>query len=137
MYIAAMPFEEFRRRSRPVTGQPVVGIQNRGTISLNIAAYNLLTAIKEPVDSNLSLRFLYDPERKIVAFRPVAPDTRDSYPIRKQPASESYLVTGKGFFSYYGVSTSEGVKRYKLRTLEGGLAGFSLIDDEIGKDDEG
>jgi len=132
-----MAFEEFRRRSRPITGQPVVGIQNRGTISFNGAAYNLMAAIKSPVDSHLSMKFLYDPDRKLIAFRPVAPETPDSYPIRKQPASESYLATGRGFFSYYGISTSEGVKRYRLRTLEGGLAGFSLVDDEIGKEGEG
>ena len=83
------------------------------------------------------MKFLYDPDRKLIAFRPVAPETPDSYPIRKQPASESYLATGRGFFSYYGISTSEGVKRYRLRTLEGGLAGFSLVDDEIGKEGEG
>ena len=131
-----MAFEEFRRRSRPITGQPVIGVQNRGTISFNIAAYNLLAAIRPPVNANLSIKFLYDPDRKLVGLRPVAPDTPDSYPVRKQPASESYLATGRGFFSYYGIDTSSGVKRYRLHTLEGGIAGFSLVDDEIGKEAE-
>ena len=133
-YISAMAFEEFRRRSRPVTGQPVIGIQNRGTISFNQAAYNLMAAISPPVNANLSIKFLYDSDRKLVAFRPVAPDTADSYPVRKQPASESYIATGRAFFGYYGIDTKSGVKRYRVRTLEGGVVGFSLVEDEIGKE---
>ena len=129
-----MPFEEFRRRSRPITGQPVIGIQNRGTISFNQPAYNLMAAITLPVDSNLSIKFLYDSDRKMVAFRPVPPDTADSYPVRKQPASESYIATGKAFFSFHGIDTKSGVKRYRIRALEGGIVGFSLVDDEIGKE---
>jgi len=130
-----MAFEVFRRRSRPVSGQPTIGLQNRGTLSLNAAAFKLLADMVQPTDAKIFVQFLYDPEKRVIGLRPVPPETSDSYPVRKQPASESYLLTGRGFLSYYGLDTT-GIRRYRARVFEGGVVGFSLIDDEIDRKEE-
>ena len=125
-----MAFEVFKRRSRAISTKPVIAIQNRGTVSLNAAAHALFTTIRKHTEGDLYIQFLYDAEHKLVGFRPVAPETKDSYPVRKQPQSESYLVTGRGFFSYNGIPT-DGVRRYAARILEDDIVGFGLEEDEL------
>jgi hypothetical protein len=124
-----MPFQLFKRRSKVTSTQPTIGVQHRGTMSLNSAAFELFVSVGRIEDrSNVFTQFLYDPETRTVALRPVPPETRDSYPVRKQPASESYLVTGRGFVAFFGIDAKD-VRRYTVRVIEGNMIGFSLTDE--------
>src|SRR5262249_54559169 len=122
--------------SRPITDQAVIGIQNRGTISLNQAAYGLLHARRpksSQAEGDIYVQLLYDKTRQVVAFRPVTKDAEDGYVVRKQPNAASYILTGKGFLAYYGIESNR-LRRFRIRPLvELDLVGFSLVSDEIGK----
>ncbi len=132
--ICLVALEMFRRRSRAATDQPTVGIQLRGAFSLNAAAHKLLLE-KRPkaAEGDLFVQIFFDRVTKVVAFQSVVAESDNAYVVRKQPNSASYILTGRGFTSYYGIDTST-TRRYRLRELPHGLAGFSLLDDEIGKD---
>jgi hypothetical protein len=94
-------FEVFTRRMVPLVKQPAVTIQRRGNISVNRAAYE---ALGKPE----AVELLYDPDEKIVGFRPI-PTTKDhAYPMRPQGQKEigPYLVAGMAFTKYYGIDTT-------------------------------
>ena len=121
-----MTFEVFKRRARPFVSDPVVGIQSRGTISLNAAAYNLL---KGGCDvEELYAELLFDLEKKIVGIRAVEKGAPNSYIVRKQKHAESYLITAKAFVSYYGIELRE-ARHYSLKNFGDGIVGFSLEND--------
>lgn len=87
----------------------------------------LLEASKAPTTSidNVWIQFLYDSEKRVVGIRLSTKDTVDSYPLRRMRKSDSYLATGRGFFSFYNLSTAKH-RRYTPRIYEGGILGFSL-----------
>ena len=146
-----MSFEVFERKSRPTSTVPTVGLQTRGTMSLNAAAFELLTmekpkrpdrspvkpgkqkakAGKRPLEEYEALvEFLFDKERAIVGLRVAQPTGLNSYPVRRQPQSESYLVTAKAFLTYHGIQTDQ-LRRYTARLYDGEILGFSLKEDEL------
>ena len=128
-----MPFEMFVRRSRPTTTQPVVGIQNRGTISFNQSAFAMLSErMPKGAKGEVYAQLFYDRERQVVAFKAVTETADNAYIVRKQPNAASYIMTGKGFLGYFGLM-SETLRRYHLRQLDNGLVGFSMVEDELGQ----
>jgi hypothetical protein len=129
--MVGMSFEMFKRRSRAISTRPVIAIQNRGTLSLNAAAYALLQQVRPQED--MWVNFLFDRETKTVGLQPVDPESKDSYPVRKQPQSLSYLTTGRGFLAYYGIEATR-LRRFEARIYDNTLVGFSLIKDELDKD---
>jgi hypothetical protein len=120
-----LEFKRYERRSRPIGTDPVVGIQRRGTISFNAAAFSLLGGQK---GKDLYVELLFDEEHQVVGIRSVEPGGRHSYPVRKQPRAESFLVTGKGFLAYNNVPIGE-ARQYRAKDLGNGIIGFSLKDD--------
>lgn len=126
-----MAFEKFERRSRPVSTEPVMAIQKRGTLSMNSAAHALLEEAGTNTDSDgrVHTELLFDPDQRLVGFRASDPGTA-TYPIRKQPKSDSYLVTGRAFANFYDIPVGE-VRHFRARELGDGIVGFSLNDDQI------
>lgn len=126
-----MRFERFERRSRPSTTEPIMAIQKRGTFSLNAAAYAMLEREEVPRDKDgrLHAELLFSPEDRVVGLRAAEPGGA-TYPVRKQPNSESYLMTGRAFTVYYEIDTQE-TQQYAVRELEDGIIGFSLDEDKI------
>jgi hypothetical protein len=126
-----MEFERFDRRSRPTSTDPIMAIQKRGTFSLNAAAYAMLEKAGAPRDNNgrLHAEILYSPTEKVVGLRATAPGVA-TYPVRKQPKSESYLMTGRAFTVYYGIDTRK-TQQYAVRDLGDGIIGFSLESDRV------
>jgi hypothetical protein len=49
--------------------------------------------------------------------------------VRKQKQAESYLLTGKVFFQYYGIPL-KGVQRFNAHSFGDGIVGFSLEKDQ-------
>ena len=107
-------FETFTRRATPLAAEPRVAIQKRGTISLNRSAF-------EALGSPAAVELLFDKGEQVVGIRPVPPDVRHSYPLRKQPSSFSYLIAGQAFCNYYGIPTGE-TRRYAATTIDDVLA---------------
>lgn len=125
-----MPFQVFRRRSRVTYSKPSIGVHRRGTLSFNGAAIDLLAEHSKIADkTNIYVQLLYDPEQKIVGLRSVPPESTDSYPVRKQRKSDSYLLSGGGFFGYHRIDVSVH-RRYTARIYDGDVLGFSLLEHD-------
>ena len=123
-----MAFEVFRRKSRPTVKDPIIGMQSRGTFSLNAAAYKLVRGDRE--DDELHVELLYDADEQVIGIRGVDPGAPNSYVIRKQKGAESYLMTGVGFLNYYGIPFTGKARHYIAREFDGGIVGFSLEKDK-------
>lgn len=106
-------FEVFNRRAAPVTTQPLVTIQKRGTMSFNRAAFE---ALGEPE----AVELLFDRQERIVGFRPVGGDVPHAYRPRKQGRTYNYLVAGQAFTQHYGIETDT-ARRYPAAMLDGVL----------------
>ena len=76
------------------------------------------------------VEFLYAKDEQIVGMRLASPESVHAYPVRRQPKSESYLVTAKAFLGYHEVPVDK-LHRYKAQLLDGGVLGFSLKEDEV------
>jgi hypothetical protein len=145
-------FELFERTLGRTSNQiPTIGLQKKGTLSLNTAALTLLlgtqttrptknagasaAANKAPKQPGPKAKhqpvayveLLYDKARGIVGIRLASPDNRNSYAIRKQPGSESFLLAGKAFFDYHKVELGI-VRRFTPRIYEGNILGFNLSE---------
>ncbi len=123
-----MAFETFKRKSRPFVNDPIVGIQTRGTLSLNAAAFNLLKGGRDV--EKLYAELLFDPENHIVGIRAADKGASNSYIVRKQNYAESYLMTARAFVVYYGIEHGE-ARHYSLKDFGDGIVGFSLKNDLI------
>ena len=106
-------WETFRRRAAPVTTQPMVTIQKRGTISLNRPA---LEALGEPA----AVELLYDRDERLMGLRPVDPVASHAYRPRKQGRTSNIIVSGQAFTQYFNVETSA-ARRYPAAMLDGVL----------------
>jgi hypothetical protein len=135
----AFAFETYQRRSRPPTGEAVMAIQKRGTISLNGPAYRMLAgqdkgAEDEKLDNakettTLYVELLFDPERRAIGLRAVPPKTPNSYPVRKMARAQTYLMTARGFLRYYRVPVGKH-RQYAATELAPGIIGFTLGEDD-------
>jgi hypothetical protein len=102
-----MPFEVFDKRAATATKSPMATIQKRGLFSINKAAYDLLGAPE-------AVELLYDPEEKLIGFRPVAPTSPRAFPVRSQGANAStFMIAGRAFAQHYGLNT-ETARRYAV-----------------------
>ncbi len=107
-----MPFEEFDKRAAVVSKSPFVTVQRRGTMSLNRAAYDLM-------GSPEAVTLLYDPEEKLIGFKPTAIESPRAFPVRVQGANAStYVVAGQAFSGHYGIDTST-ARRYAVGMKDG------------------
>lgn len=114
-------FVEFDRQdSHAIPDEPMLTLQRRGLISLNLAAFK---ALGEPAAVSL----LYDPDEGIIALRKVARTYHNGYPVRKQPNSRSYLVGATGFTSYHKIET-EVPRRYMGRLYGEQTLGFVVAE---------
>jgi hypothetical protein len=89
-------FQVFDKRAVPISGEPMVTIQRKGPISINKIAYH---AMGEPAFVEL----LYDPDERIIGFRPLKELLRHAYPIRKPNRGSTFLIAGHAFLKFYGI----------------------------------
>lgn len=114
-------FEWFDKGSIPKTDRPRVGIQKRGTFSLNRAAHEALAA-----PSHVKLAF--DKARQVIGIAAADPDEAGAQAIRKQPNSSSYLFTGTAFANYYKIPLGNS-RRYWGETQREGLLTVDLTQE--------
>ncbi len=118
-----MPFEVFDKRAATATKSPMATIQKRGMFSINRAAYQ---ALGEPE----SVELLYDPEEKLIGFRPVSPTSPRAFPVRAQGANDStFMIAGRAFTQNYGLDT-EVARRYAVEMKDGILV-LDLKSDSV------
>lgn len=107
-----MPFEVFDKRTAAVTKSPMATIQKQGSFSLNKAAH---AALGTPD----AVELLYDPEEKLVGFRPVSPTSPRAFPVRPQgKGAGTLMVSGQAFARHYGLDTSK-ARRYPVEVRDG------------------
>jgi len=94
-----MPFETFKRQRAPVSPDPSVTIQKRGTLSFNVPAYAAL-------ESPEAVELLFDREQRLVGIRKTEPDTDHAYLVRPLGrGGTNWLISGRAFTVYYGIPT--------------------------------
>lgn len=109
-----MPFEVFKRQRAPVSTEPAVTIQKRGTLSLNAAAYESLEAPE-------AVELLYDRSERLIGMRKANPSTDHAYAVRPLgKGGRNWLISGRSFSAYYGIPT-ESARRWSARVDEGML----------------
>lgn len=124
-------FVRFERKSSRRSTEPRISIQKRGTFSINSVAYGMLQRgdIAKDAEDRVHVEFLFDPAERIVGIRQVKPSA-STYPLRKLPRSDSYLLSGHAFAAQGGIPIDK-TRRYRARAFEDGIVGFSLAEDEV------
>ena len=101
-------FEVFTGRAR-LSGEEAITIHRGGLVSVNRAAH---VALGEPA----AVELLYDRHEHVMGMRGASPEVPHAYPVRKQRASSSRLVSGGAFTRCYGIPTDT-ARRYRPRML--------------------
>ena len=71
---------------------------------------------------------IYNAKTKVVGIRGAADDAKGRYRLRTQKNSGSCLVTGKRFFTHYGLRI-EKARTFDAEAFDGGIVGFQLADE--------
>jgi len=112
-----MPFETFKRQRAPVSKDPAVTIQKRGTFSLNKPAYDEL-------QSPEALEMLCDRENQLIGMRKVDPSTDHAYIVRPLGrGGNNWLISGRAFTVFYDIPTET------ARRWPGRMDGDMLVVD--------
>lgn len=119
-----MPFEVFSKRSAGKVKQPTITIQKRGTLSTNASAAAFLAGGEVP-EKELAVELLFDRELNVLGLRRAQSDHVSVYMLRKQAKSDSFLLAGKAFTSYYGIPLGE-ARRYAAKDFGDGILGAEL-----------
>lgn len=110
----AVPFEVFDKKSATAVKTPMVTIQKGGMFSLNRAAV-------EAVGSSEAVELLYDPENRLIGFRPTSSTSPRAFMMRPQgKTSATYMVAGRAFTQHYGIDSSTAL-RYAATVQDGVL----------------
>lgn len=96
-----------------------ITLQRRGTFSLNKMAFAMLGKPE-------AVEFLFDETEQIVGLRKVDPHVPHAYPVRKQPASESYILAGQAFCQHNRIDV--GTSRRFSPEMYGDVLGFKVSD---------
>ena len=122
-------FELFDKRSNPARPQPMATLQKDGLLSFNGPTYQ---ALGQPAAVGL----YFDAPARLLALRAIAAEDPRGYKIRKQPASNSYLISVKFLLTTYGITTPVS-RRYQMRDYGDGFMGFALDEPVANADRPG
>ena len=106
-----MPFEEFDKRAASASKSPFVTILKDKGFTINGAALRLLG---EPE----AVTLLYDPEERLIGFKPASTDYPRAYPVRPQEKGTSATVAGRAFIQHYGIN-HDVTRRYAVEMRDG------------------
>lgn len=99
-----MSWETFQRQRAPLSEEPTVTIQRRGTMSLNGAAFD---ALERPE----AVELLFERSKHLMALKKAEPSTPHAYPVRPLGKSGStWLVSGQAFTKFYGIETDKAMR---------------------------
>src|SRR5262245_9052077 len=129
-------FEKFTRSTSRSKAEPTVSIQKRGTLCLNKAAYEMLIGPnrvplkkhpRKKEESDVFVELFFDRSSQTIGLNYTMPDNPDSYTVRKQPNSNSYLLSAKGFLKHYGIRAGK-AKRFTAKMHGPDMLTFSIGD---------
>jgi hypothetical protein len=99
-----MSWETFQRQRAPLSEEPTVTIQRRGTLSINAAAYG---ALQRPE----AVELLFDRSERLMALRKAEPSTPHAYLVRPLgKGGSTWLVSGQAFTKYYGIDSEKAMR---------------------------
>jgi len=104
----------FTEKHAQFTPEPYVTHQKRGGYSLNQAAYELAGRPE-------FVELLYEPDLRMVGFRPSDKGTPHAYPVRKNNNSQTWLIAGEAFGRRHSIPHDR-VERFKAEKVGGVLA---------------
>jgi hypothetical protein len=121
--IALEGFEVFKGRWQPASRSiPRVALQRRGNFSLNRAAFQALGQPKTIV-------FAYNPTRREIAITAAPPNLNYASPVRKQAATESYLVSATAFVGSIGIGHDDAILVFDSVDVRDGGVLILHVDD--------
>lgn len=91
-----MAFETFKRQRAPLTTEPAITIQKRGTFSLNAPAF-------EALGSPEYLELLYDRDERLIGLRKADAHVPHAYVVRPLGNGTTQMVSGTAFLAFYGI----------------------------------
>jgi hypothetical protein len=116
-------FEKFTGRAVPASRKiPRIAIQTRGNMSLNKAAY-------EALGSPPAVFLLFNKTTRAVGLQPTKLEEAHSYPVRKQPGSESYMIGARAFCQFYELDVSS--TRAFAPKLQDGILVFEFDKGDV------
>lgn len=91
-------FETFTRSMLPLSREPAVTLQRRGTISLNRPAF---AALRSPS----AVELLFDPDSRIIGLRGTDPRAENAHFVRSSTPAPSgpFIISAMAFFRVYGI----------------------------------
>jgi len=104
----------FTEKHAQYTPEPYVTHQKRGGYSLNQAAYEMAGRPE-------FVELLYEPDLRMVGFRPIDKGTPHAYPVRKNNNSQTWLIAGEAFGRRHKIPHDR-VERFKAEKVGGVLA---------------
>ncbi len=107
-------FEVFKGRDSRAGTEPLVTMQRGGIYSLNQAAHE---ALGRPEFVEL----LFDRNDRVMGFRNVPRGVTHAYKVRGQANSSSFLVTGRAFNQYFGITVDK-ARRYPVTMIDDVMA---------------
>jgi hypothetical protein len=117
-------FELWDKRAAGRARTPTITVQRKGILSLNAGAAHLIAGDGE-VHDELGVEILFDPKERIIALRRAKEEHTSVYTMRKQKASNSYLLSIRAFTIYHKIDTTKS-RRYVAHDYGNGAIGIAL-----------
>ncbi len=115
-------FVEFSREDAGRREGPMFTLQASGLLSLNQAVF---AALGEPA----AVAVLYDADEGVVGLRKVEASHPNAYTVRKQPGTQTRLVSVRGFTARHQISTVK-ARRFLAHDYGDGVWGFALREGD-------
>jgi hypothetical protein len=113
-----LDFEVFKERgARTRKELPLVTIQKKGVMALNVAAF-------EALGSPQAVELLYAPKAKTIGIRAADPALPHTYNLRQPKVSQTRLVAAVAFLNHYEIRV-EATERYPA-TMMGDVLAIDL-----------
>ena len=91
-----MPWETYRRTSRPSPKSPTVTLSKNGMLGLNTAVIGLL-------GNRRFALLMFDRKKYLIGIKLLKENEPDAYPIGVVPAKSHGSISGVGFLKAYGI----------------------------------
>lgn len=111
-------WEEFTQKSNYRTEMMRVSLNARGHFLLNQKA---VSELGEPE----ALILLFERSSRLIGMKPSQSDVEHAYELKRQGATQNYLLRAKSFCSYYGINVGDSIVFNDVR-IENGMAVLKL-----------
>ncbi|MBI4480841.1 MAG: hypothetical protein HY651_12530 [Acidobacteria bacterium] len=103
-----MPWETFRRRTRPSPKEPMVTLSTHGMIGLNAAV------VRNVIGEHRFAHLLFDKEKSLIGIKLLKQADPDAYPMQVGKSKSHGSISGIGFLKTYKLTPTH-TKAYPAR----------------------